>query len=170
MGQLICVGMGELAISAYPGNDIACLGLGSCIAICAFDNRLKIGAMAHVVLPDSAGREAKNTAKYADLAIPLLTNELECAGSYMRDVQIILVGGASIFQPFSKTMDIGKRNYEAVKMHLQKTKLPIVREDVGGTESRTIILNVKDGILRLRTVRTGDNVFHTFSKNGIYGR
>jgi chemotaxis protein CheD len=67
-------------------------------------------------------------------------------------------------------MDIGKRNYEAVKMHLQKTKLPIVREDVGGTESRTIILNVKDGILRLRTVRTGDNVFHTFSKNGIYGR
>ena len=47
------------------------IGLGSCIGLTFYDDTVKVGAMVHIMLPDSAGR-TERPGKYADTAIALL--------------------------------------------------------------------------------------------------
>ena len=71
-GQTAMIGIGEYRVGSFPMMTI---GLGSCIGLTFYDDRLKIGAMVHIMLPDSAGRKDR-PGKYADTAIPLLIKEL----------------------------------------------------------------------------------------------
>ncbi|MHB9130779.1 MAG: chemotaxis protein CheD [Armatimonadota bacterium] len=156
MSKSVCVGMGELAISSDPETELICLGLGSCIAVCAYHKRRKWGLMAHVVLPSSSGRDQTAKAKYADSAIPLIAEEIARAGYIREEIQVVLCGGAAIFPSLQGVMDIGQRNITAVKAELQRARLRVVKEEVGGRESRTLTLEIASGNVRLRTVRTGE--------------
>ena len=56
----IMVGLGDVKISDDPESVLACLGLGSCVAVSVFDPVAKIWGMAHVVLPASQERPEQN--------------------------------------------------------------------------------------------------------------
>ena len=72
MQEVIQVGMGEYAIDCAPGQLVT-LGLGSCIGVCMYDSRLKLGALAHIMLADSkAIEDVGNPTKFADTAVPFL--------------------------------------------------------------------------------------------------
>jgi len=47
------IGIGEYRIGSFPMMTI---GLGSCIGLTFYDDTVKVGAMVHIMLPDSAGR------------------------------------------------------------------------------------------------------------------
>ncbi len=49
--EMVVVGLGEMQVSNDPNMALACLGLGSCIGISAYDPVARVGAMVHVVLP-----------------------------------------------------------------------------------------------------------------------
>jgi chemotaxis protein CheD len=164
MGKTISVGMGEIQVSNDREVELVTLGLGSCIAICAYDARRGVGAMVHVVLPAAANGQAVPPAKYADSAVPLLIDELRRRGVRPADVRIALGGGAAIFPPLSELMDIGKRNLVAVHDQLERAGLRVVKEDTGGRESRTITLNIASGTVRMRTVRQGEQVLADLSR------
>ena len=84
MPEVIRVGMGEYAIARAPG-EISALGLGSCVCVCFYDPALKLGALAHVMLPDSTVmKNAAGSAKFADTAIPLVLGEMERRGEIGR--------------------------------------------------------------------------------------
>ena len=69
--ESIVLGLGEWRVTADPAATLVCLGLGSCVALCARDPLNKIGGMVHMVLPDSGeGRVQGNGAKFVDLAVP----------------------------------------------------------------------------------------------------
>ncbi len=44
--------MGELAISSQDVPELRALGLGSCIGLCVFDAQIKLGCIAHIMLPE----------------------------------------------------------------------------------------------------------------------
>lgn len=156
MKKMTTVGLGELAISDDLETDLACLGLGSCVAVCAYDSARHLGALLHVVLP-RGGQDAGNAAmRYADTAVPALASQLAVRGIRFSEMRVVLCGGAAIFPPFQGIMDIGNRNIEAVHHELRRLRVPVVKEEVGGSESRTIILDIRTGSVRLRTVRTGE--------------
>ena len=48
------VGMGEGAVAVDP-QVLSSPGIGSCVAVALYDSERRIGGMAHVMLPDSAG-------------------------------------------------------------------------------------------------------------------
>lgn len=158
MSKCVCIGMGEISVTSDPEVELTCLGLGSCIAICTYDARRHIGGMVHVVLPTSPARDGAVPAKYADTAIPLLVEQLAKNGSRPADVRVVLCGGAAIFAALSGAMDIGQRNLLAVRAGLQQIGMKIIKEDVGGRNSRTVTLSVSTGQVRLRTVQTGEFV------------
>ncbi|HEY3418692.1 MAG TPA: chemotaxis protein CheD, partial [Armatimonadota bacterium] len=139
-----------------PKAELLCLGLGSCIAICAYDPVVSVGAIVHVVLPAAPRGEAIPPGKYACTAVPLLCHELRSVGARLERVKIALCGGAAIFPPLSGLMDIGQRNLTAVREKLKEARLTVVKEDVGGRESRTVMMSVSNGIVRVRTVRLGE--------------
>ncbi len=75
----IKVGMADLNICKAP-DMITTLGLGSCIGIAVYDPVLKIGGLAHIMLPDSTQmRNNSNIAKFADTGIEELVKRVVMA-------------------------------------------------------------------------------------------
>ena len=52
MSEIIKVGMADLKVCKSP-DGVTTLGLGSCVGIAIRDTALKIGGLAHIMLPDS---------------------------------------------------------------------------------------------------------------------
>jgi chemotaxis protein CheD len=150
----IRVGIADLNVVTSPGRLIT-VGLGSCIGIALYDQQLKIGGLAHIMLPDSTQfNNVTNPFKFADLALPILLEKLQKMGSSPRNLRAKIAGGASMFSFSDKSMimDIGSRNCGAVKTALGKLNLPLLSEEVGGNRGRTMILDTQNGIVQIKTV------------------
>ena len=80
---LTAVGLGEIRVSRDPSAVLVSFGLGSCVAVCAYDLAARVGGMMHVVLPYCSNRDSaqKFPGKYADIGMPLLIRELENHGA-----------------------------------------------------------------------------------------
>lgn len=128
------VGIGEYKLGTI---QISSIGLGSCVAVILYDKKRKTGALAHVMLPESNGRNER-PGKFADTAVPLLVSEMEKNGSSKRNLSAYLVGGASMFKQFKGNLDIGNRNITAIKKILTEMNIPVKSEDVAGTSGRSV--------------------------------
>ncbi|MDP4145967.1 MAG: chemotaxis protein CheD [Bacillota bacterium] len=153
----IRVGIADLNITVSP-NKLITVGLGSCVGIALYDREKRIGGLAHIMLPDSTQfTKVNNSNKFADLAIPVLIQEMEKWGANVKRLNAKIAGGASMFNFSDKnmTMDIGNRNSIAVKIALKSFSIPILGEDVGGSKGRTMIFDTSSGSVQIRTVGLG---------------
>jgi chemotaxis protein CheD len=133
-GQTAMLGIGEYRVGSFPMMTI---GLGSCIGLTLYDETVKVGAMVHIMLPDSAGRTDR-PGKYADTAIPLLVKELEALGCKNRSLIAKMAGGACMFEYFGANLNIGERNADKVRTLLKANNIKLAAEDVGGKVGRSI--------------------------------
>ncbi|MCY6959534.1 chemotaxis protein CheD [Clostridium brassicae] len=148
------VGIADLN-TALPPKKLITVGLGSCIGIALYDKHKKIGGLAHIMLPDSSQfTKVNNPMKFADLAIPLLIEEMEKKGAVKRSIVAKIAGGASMFNFSDKSMimDIGNRNGNSVKKVLKELSIPLLSESIGGNKGRTMIFNTLDGMVQIKTV------------------
>lgn len=148
------VGIADAAVSASP-NKLTTIGLGSCVGVAFYDKKVKIGALLHIMLPDSTKfNKVENLYKYADTGIPLVIKEMEKMGARTSRITAKIAGGASMFNfPDKKVkMDIGKRNSDAVKKILSDYRIPILAEEIGGTKGRTMIFKLESGLVEIRTL------------------
>ncbi|AVX19255.1 chemotaxis protein CheD [Carboxydocella sporoproducens DSM 16521] len=150
----IGVGLGEMHWSRTPNTALVCYGLGSCVGIAAYDPVKKLGAMAHVVLPDSSiMRPGDSVYKYADTCVPALLAELERLGAERQRLQIKIAGGAQVLAVAGAArMDIGNKNVQAVKEAVRKSGLRISAEDTGGNHGRTLSLFIDSGKVTVKVV------------------
>jgi chemotaxis protein CheD len=132
--QTAMIGIGEYRVGSFPMMTI---GLGSCIGLTLYDDSSKIGAMVHIMLPDSAGRKDR-PGKYADTAIPLLLKELNDKGAKSRSLIAKMAGGACMFEYFGTNLNIGERNAERVRAILKENNISLRKEDVGGKVGRSV--------------------------------
>ncbi len=146
------VGIADYKITRDPGRLIT-LGLGSCVGVSLYDPVTKIGGLLHVMLPDSTQfSSVSKPAKFADLGIPLLVQELQKKGAGGRRLQAKLVGGAQMFSGLdnSLVLNIGQRNVEKARAVLKELGIKILAEEVGGNRGRTMILDTADGKVIVR--------------------
>ena len=143
----IMVGLGEVKISDEPDTILACLGIGSCIAVSVFDPVAKIGGMAHVVLPNSHGRAGEKLGRYADIAVPMLLEKLRKGGAVDSRLAINLAGGAqmSLAPGMGKAFKIGEDNVAAVCAALASEGLEPSTVITGGNKGRTMRLFIDSG-------------------------
>ena len=143
----IMVGLGEVKISEDPETVLACLGLGSCVAISAFDATAKVGGMAHVVLPASHGKTGEKASRYADVAVPLLFKTLRERGAVDSRLVINLAGGAqmSLAAGIGTAFKIGEENVAAVSAALTAAGLKPKAVETGGNKGRTMRLFIETG-------------------------
>ncbi len=132
--QPAMIGIGEYRVGSFP---MASIGLGSCIGLTLYNPEQKSGAMVHIMLPESQGRTDR-PGKYADTAIPLLLKELETSGIRKNHLIAKIAGGATMFEAFSASMNIGQRNIDKVKSILSDQNIRLVAEDVGGKMGRSV--------------------------------
>ncbi len=129
------------------------LGLGSCVAILLHDADLRVGGLAHVLLPDPAlSRDRSNLSKFASTAVPALVAEMAGLGARPRRLKARLVGGAAMFQSLMVpgSLNMGARNVNAAREALRAAGIPLLGEDVGGDYGRSVRFQVGEG----RTVVT----------------
>jgi chemotaxis protein CheD len=150
--EVVSVAMGQWAVAAAP-TRIRTL-LGSCVGVVLYDRVSKLGGLAHIVLPAARG-PVDHPGKYADTAIPAVIAELERRLGLRTRVRLIakLVGGASMFQvdtPADSTLNIGRRNQEAIEAILDGLKIPVLARDLGGTTGRRLTLDTVSGIVAIK--------------------
>lgn len=135
------VRMSELAALQGPGT-IQTL-LGSCIGLALYDRKRVIGGLAHILLPDSQGREGK-PGKWANTAIPALIDKMNTLSKQPLKLIAKMAGGASMFG-HTATNTIGSENTLAVQQQLNKLGIPIIASDCGGNKGRRMTFNVENG-------------------------
>jgi chemotaxis protein CheD len=138
--QPAMIGIGEYRIGSFR---MASIGLGSCIGLTLFDPEQRIGAMVHIMLPESSGRTDR-PGKYADTAIPLIINELIAHGSKKRSLVARMAGGATMFEAFSASMNIGQRNIDKVRALLAEQNIRLLAEDTGGKLGRSVYFSPQE--------------------------
>lgn len=84
--------------------------LGSCVAICLWDKRLKIGGINHYMLPAWNGNDLASP-KYGNIALDKLIERLQAMGSRVEDLQAKIFGGGELLDSGKGTaIVIGERN------------------------------------------------------------
>lgn len=149
----IVVGLGEIRVSREGSEVLACLGLGSCVAVSAYDPVAKTGGMAHIVLPDSHGRQGQGiSTKYADVGVPMLLQSMQKLGAKTANMVIKIAGGARMSQApgIESAFKIGEDNIVAVNAALAKEGFVPLNSDVGGHHGRALRLYVDSGITTVR--------------------
>ncbi|SPF51453.1 putative chemoreceptor glutamine deamidase CheD [Candidatus Desulfosporosinus infrequens] len=159
MNGVINVGMADYKTARSP-DILLTAGLGSCIGICIHDPLLKVGGMAHIMLPSAVGSLGGNPAKYADTALVLLLKEIVGMGANNSRLRAKIAGGAQMFSFPGKppVLKIGERNAVAVEQELKRNGIPLLVSDVGGSFGRTIHFDVGTGELHIRTINHGEKV------------
>ncbi len=149
----VAVGLGQLAIEDRDATEVAAFGLGSCVAVAAYDPRNRRAGLLHAVLPRRAeGRPDDDDRRFVDSGIVRLVASLEARGSDRRRLHLALVGGANIVDP-REVFAIGKRNVLAARQTLLAMRLSADHEFVLGDEARSVRLRTDDGLLVVRTAR-----------------
>jgi len=139
------VGMGQVTVGRAPQRMKAILG--SCVGVALYHPRLRVGALAHVVLPESAGRRGA-PGKFADTALPHMLDLLKQMGVPSHGLTAKLAGGANMFDS-TGPLRIGDANVEAVTRELKRAGLRIVAQDVGGSKGRRMSFDCSNGMLTI---------------------
>ncbi len=140
------VAVGDMKIGR-DADLIVTHALGSCLGLVVYDPVEKVGGLLHAMLPLSKINPAKaeaNPYMFVDTGVPALFKALyEIGGQKSR----MVIKAAGCGNPLGKNemFKIGERNYTVLKKLLWKNNILLETEDVGGTASRTVHLDLATG-------------------------
>jgi chemotaxis protein CheD len=148
--QRLTVMQGQIRVSAEPGVELSTV-LGSCVASCLFDPEARIGGMNHFLLaePPASHGVGDIDVQYGVFLMELLINEMLNRGAVKKRLRAHLYGGANLHVGMTP---IGSANCAFAKSFLQRERIPLLREDLGGSCARRIDFRPASGQVRCRSV------------------
>ena len=159
MENKITIGIADMKMAQREGMLIT-YALGSCIGICLYDQRIKLGALVHIMLPLNMEPGRKNTMKYADTGIRETLKMMESKGASRSRITAKIAGGAKMFEVSGGSLgNIGQRNIESVHTILKRENIRLVAENIGGTVARTLLFDVGSGQGCIRSYGQKDIIF-----------
>lgn len=144
MKEIIEVQTGEVKIGTADAI-LKSEGIGSCVVITAYDAGKKQGAMAHVML-----------ATQADEALVTMLKGMDF-------VEVSLVGGANVLKRDGDT--VGRDNIESITRLLKKKNIKIAAQSLGGTERRSVSLDVESGTLYCKEADENEKILWKSGEN-----
>ena len=151
-GNLITIGVGDMAVSDNPFYTLVTYSLGSCLGIVVHDPVVKVGGILHAMLPEAKDEKENknfNPYKYIDAGVPLFFKETYKYGAKKNRMIISVLGGSRILDE-SGFFNIGKRNLATLRKMFWKNGVMVDKEHVEGNVSRTVRLDIATGEVRLR--------------------
>ncbi len=131
--------------------------VGSCVALCLWDQITLAGGMVHIMMPESNGYKVESKGKYADTAVETLLNEMIKNGCKKENLIARISGGASMFGSNNvkiADLTIGEKNSQKVKQYLNKFNISIKSEDTGGRAGRRVVFEPSTGKITIKTLDT----------------
>jgi len=149
------VGVADMKISAERGDLIITHALGSCLGVTVHDPVASVGGLLHVMLPLSTidpVKAERNPFMFVDTGFPRLLIECFKAGAQKQRLEIRVAGGAnSQNREEDDFFQIGKRNLIILRKLLWKNGLLMKAYDVGGSNSRTMSLEIGTGSVTIKS-------------------
>jgi len=139
--RTIIVGVADYKISTDPLTYIATYALGSCLGITFYDEKRRIGALLHAMLPTAnlhAGQKIREP-MFLDSGIPRVLSSMVRAGAKKGDIRCKVFGGAQLMAT-DNFFRIGSKNIDMFYKLSQEMDLDVVAWEVSGRVNRTIRL------------------------------
>lgn len=151
-GKDLKVGIGDMKFARGDGQIIT-YALGSCIGITMYDPAIRLGGLLHIMLPSRTDPKDPKVFKYADSGIQEMIRKLSAFGMLKSRTIVKIAGGAKMFeiQGNSSFGNIGERNAAMVKKLLMEERMRIAASDTGGSYARTMLINIANGDVIVRT-------------------
>jgi chemotaxis protein CheD len=130
--------------------------LGSCVAVCIYDRKRRIGGMNHFQLPFTKEKHLA-TARYGNVATITLVRMMTENGSKHSHLEAQIIGGAH--DPEMSGKNIGRENIQVARKLLTRKRIRIVSEDVGGEKGRKVVFNTHTNevaVIKVEKLRTAD--------------
>lgn len=151
------IGLAEWHLTANPEERLVAIGIGSCVAVLLYDPRRRLGAMAHIMLPNGPLGEPV-PAKFANVVVPLMIGEMRQRGA--ENLRAGIVGGSTMLgNGQSLLLEIGRRNVDAATTALAAAGAELVLTDTGGTRGRTVELGIAEGDVVVKVLGQPDVVY-----------
>ncbi len=141
--KTVTVVQGDYAVSADP-HVVMSTVLGSCVAVCLYDQKIGVGGMNHFLLA-SSGTAKSDDLKYGVNAMELLINRVLRAGGDRRNLQAKLFGGARMTD---HSRDIGRSNADFALEFLEREGIACVSQSLGGDKARRVQFTPTTGAAR----------------------
>ncbi len=154
VAMMTAVNFSEMKISRNPAETLVAFSIGSGMGVAVFDPGCGVGGILNFMLPDSTQATGVDPANvplmFADTGVPFFVHALLAQGVRPDRVKLIAAGGAHVMDQ-TGMFDIGHKNYAALKNNLANYDLTIHHEDIGGTNSRTLSLEIGTGSSCIKT-------------------
>ncbi len=154
----IVVNISDARVSDDPRYTLATYSLGSCIAVALYDPVACVGGLLHFQLPSSVSdpeRAKDNPYLFADTGLQCLLARMGMLGASQKRLKVRIAGGASMLND-AGMFDIGRRNHQSIRKILWQYGMFLEKEDCGGSQPRSVYLNVANGGVSIKT--TGETV------------
>jgi len=148
----VVVDIADYAVTAEAGASLITYSLGSCIGMTIWDPQAQVGGMIHYMLPESSLSPAKakaSPAMFADSGVPIMFRAAYKLGAEKKRMIVKVAGGSQLLDD-KGTFNIGKRNYVMLRKIFWKNGILIDAEDVGGSVSRTMRMDVNTGRVTIK--------------------
>lgn len=137
----------------FPGTLFADAGeylistvLGSCVAVCLWDQVARKGGMNHFMLPLWNG-EGLATPKYGNIAMEKLLEKVLSIGCRREHLLAKVFGGANVNGSGLEVFMIGDRNITLAFEMLEEFGVTVAAHDVGGQVGRKLVMNTSTGVI-----------------------
>lgn len=146
------VSVADMRVSNNAEEVLVTHALGSCIGVAIYDPLAKVGGILHFMLPDSLldpvkGQDSPHM--FADTGLPRLFRECYQMGAQKSRLQVKVAGGSQVLGS-KEYFQIGRRNFAALRKIFLKNNVLIDKAEVGGTQARTLFLEIATGNVWVR--------------------
>jgi chemotaxis protein CheD len=153
MVQQVYLKIGEYYITQSP--TVITTVLGSCVGVCLFDKKERIGALNHILLPGDPDLNYFNdSARYGVNSMELLINGIMKLGGKKKNIIAKAFGGACVTEHFSCDNGPGEQNVKFVTEFLKNEGIKMVGHDLGGYDIRKILLKTDTGDVFLKRLNS----------------
>jgi chemotaxis protein CheD len=139
---------GQVFVSAKPARITTILG--SCIAVCLYDQARRIGGMNHFMLAHYAGSGVAS-ARFGNLAMDELLAKMAAAGARIPFLQARVFGGSCMFGPI-QAGHLGQKNEKLALDTLAAKGIRVIESETGGPRGRKLVFHTDEGKAWLNSI------------------
>jgi chemotaxis protein CheD len=141
---------GQVAISDEAG--VLTTILGSCVAVCLHDPKLRVGGLNHYLLP-SHSSAPEVAARYGPLAITQLVDSMVAYGAQLKRMTAQIYGGAAVLAAFADERNhLGMRNAQLADEMMREYGIPVIATDIGGNRGRKLTFSPREGMAHIHFI------------------
>jgi chemotaxis protein CheD len=132
------------------GNRLIETVLGSCVAVCLWDQTNRIGGMNHFMLPGQDTSLENVSGRYGLYSMELLINDMMHRGSRRSLLTAKVFGAASVMAEMPGSTPVSVANEAFIRQLLTNEGIPIACADLGGESGRRIAYFLDTGKVKVR--------------------